>query len=211
MKRALAGGAALTAVLASLAAAAAPQVTMFARPSIVGADARVTLFGSVASEKAEEIVTIQAKDCGSSAASFQGVVAARTQDGGSWSVDYSPRVTTTLRAVWGGNVSAPVTVRQRALVYLAPLAARNRFRVMVGGKVQFWRKHVLVQRFDRRLGTWSTVKSVVLTETGGGGGGVATWAEFEFAVAQGALLRAVFPLSQARPCYLAGSSRLVRT
>jgi uncharacterized protein len=65
-------------------------------------------------------------------------------------------------------------------------------------------KAALFQRFDRRLGTWTTLRRVVLTEYNG-------YTEFRASVPRGALIRAVFPLSQARPCYLAGYSPLFRT
>lgn len=68
----------------------------------------------------------------------------------------------------------------------------------------FWRKRVLFQRFDRRLGTWATVRRVVLTEYTG-------YTAFTASVPKGCLVRVVLPLSQARPCYLAGYSPLLRT
>ena len=68
----------------------------------------------------------------------------------------------------------------------------------------FWRKRVLFQRLDRRLGTWATVKKVVLTRSTGG-------VTFRAPVPKGSLVRAVLPLSEARPCYLAGYSPLLRT
>jgi hypothetical protein len=202
--RLVAAGAAVAGAIASVAAAAEP-VTILARQG--------TLYGSVATDKADEIVTIQARDCGSPTPSFRDVAEARTREGGSWSLQFSTGITSSLRAVWKDTVSAPITVRQHANVHLVPLASRRAFTVTIRGKTQFWRKRVLFQRFDRRLGTWKLVKAVVLTETGGfpGYGGAATWAEFRASLPKGTLVRAVFPRSQARPCYLAGVSKLVRT
>jgi hypothetical protein len=199
-------GAAVAGAVASAAAAASEPVTIFSRGSF-------TLYGSVATDRADELVTIQAKDCGAPNSAFRDVAAARTREGGSWSLEFSTGITSALRAVWKENVSAQITVRQRANVRLLPLASRNGFTVTVTGRTQFWRKRVLFQRFDRRLGTWNLVKVVVLTETGGfpGYGGAATWAEFRASLPKGTLVRAVFPRSQARPCYLGGVSKLVRT
>lgn len=204
----------VVATLASAAAAAPEQVTLVARPGVALGGSRVTLSGSVDGGKAEEIVTIEAKDCGSSTQSFREVASARTEDGGSWSVDYYPGITTTLRAVWKDNTSAQVTVRQKAWIQLRRLpGSRREFEVSLGGKSHFWRKRALIQRFDRRLGTWTTVKSVVLTETGGfpGSGGVRTWEKFTASIPRRSQIRAMLPLSQARPCYLAGVSKLVGT
>jgi hypothetical protein len=214
VKRLVAAGATIVAVLASAAPAAPEQVTLVARPGVALGGSRVTLLGSVDSGRAEEIVTIEAKDCGSSTQSFREVASARTRDGGGWSVEYNPGTTTTLRAVWGNNTSAQVIVRQRAWIQLRRLPGSPReFEVSLGGKSHFWRKRALIQRFDRRLGTWTTVKSVVLTETGGfpGYGGVRTWEKFTASIPSKSQIRAMLPLSQARPCYLAGVSKLVGT
>lgn len=198
-------GAAVAGAIASAAAAAPEQVTIFSREG--------TLYGSVSADRADEIVTIQARDCGAPTHAFRDVAEARTREGGSWSLEFSTGITSTLRAAWREQVSSPIIVRQPARVQLAPLASGRRFRVTVGGKTQFWRKRVLIQRFDRRLGTWKLMRAVVLTETGGfpGYGGAVTWADFRFSLPRGTLVRAVFPRSQARPCYLAGVSKLVRT
>lgn len=204
--RLFAAAVAVAGAIASVAGAAPEPVTILARGPFM-------LYGSVATDRADEIVTIQAKDCGSPSATFRDVAEARTREGGSWSLEFSTGVTSTLRAVWKDNLSGPITVRQRANVRLLPLASRRGFTVTVSGKTQFWRKRVLFQRFDRRLGTWKLVKVVVLTETGGfpGYGGAATWAKFRASLPKGTLVRALFPRSQARPCYLAGVSKLVRT
>jgi hypothetical protein len=191
---------------------AAERVTIFARPTVASGTSPVTLFGSVDNGAAGEVVDIQAKDCGQQF--FRGVLGATTHDGGGWSTPYYPGITTTLRAVWNGNASGQITVRQRPRVELRPpLGGLGQFEVSVVAKAQFWRKRVLIQRFNRRLGTWTTVKSVVLTDTDAAGGSQFVWssAEFTSSLPRRTLIRAVFPLSQARPCYLAGYSNLLRT
>jgi hypothetical protein len=72
---------------------------------------------------------------------------------------------------------------------------------------------VLIQRFQRRLGGWKLVRTVVLTESGGhpGSGEAVSFAEFRARIPSGSLLRAVLPRSAARPCYLAGYSKLLQT
>lgn len=213
--RPIAAGAAVVAVLASTASAASEQVTMLVRPAVVGGDQFATVLGTVESRRADEIVTIQANDCGPVTQGFRDVAEARTGEGGSWSTKYYPRINTVLRAVWKGDSTAEVPVRQRAWVYLIPRSvASGKLHVGVSAKVSFWRKRVLIQRFDRRLGRWTRIRSVVLTETGFANpqtGAVSAWAEFKAStVRKGTLLRAVFPLSQARPCYLAGVSKLLQ-
>jgi hypothetical protein len=189
----------------------AERVTLLARPLTLSRGQALTLYGSVDSQKAEELVTIEARDCGQT--SFREVASARTHAGGGWSTGFNPGITATLRAVWNGSTSTPITVRDRVWVQLERGPRSAVLQVAVRAKLQFWRRHVLLQRFDRRLGTWTTVKKVVLTETGAARGSTFVWssAEFGASVPKGTLVRALFPLSQARPCYLEGYSNLLRT
>lgn len=180
-------------------AVAADRVTIFARPTVIGEEP-VSVYGSVDSGRAGEEVTIQAKDCGSSF--FRAFAGATTQDGGGWSTVIFTRINTTLRAVWNDAASRQVTVRFRTPIHLQRTRRGAGFRVgVIGVRKSFWHKRVLVQR--RRDGRWTTVKTVVLTAPG--------YTEFSLSVPKGTLLRAVMPLSQAKPCYLGGVSRTLRT
>jgi hypothetical protein len=190
-------------------AVASDQVTIFARPTIIPArDPWTTIYGSVASTRAGEPITIQAKDCGSDF--FRVVDDAATSEGGGWSTRYSPGISTTLRAVWNGRASNQVSVRQRPWVSLLRLS-RGPWHVSVGstprggmpGGIQssFWGRRVTLQRFNQRSG-WRPIKRVVLRSDG---------AEFALSLPKGTLIRAVLPLSEARPCYLEGVSFTVRT
>jgi hypothetical protein len=183
---------------------ASERVTIAARPTIVRLGELVSLFGSVDSPRGDEIVTIQAKDCRQQF--FRDFLSARTREGGAWSTQtWSVAINTTLRAVWNGHTSAEIFVRKRAGILLRQRSPR-RFSVSVQSHAgaMFWRKPFLFQRFDRRLGTWVTVRRVVLTESDGS-------TTFTASVPKGSLVRAVIPLSQARPCYAAGYSPLLRT
>lgn len=187
------------------------RVTILARPTVVPGGKTVILFGSVDSRKEGEEVAIQAKDCGQDV--FRVVDGAITREGGGWSTDWYPFITTTVRAVWNDVASAQITLRQRAAVYLRKERLPREFEVAIVGKKTLWRKRVLIQRFDPRLGTWSLVRTVVLTETGSNGpltSTVYSRAEFSASFPKGTRLRAVFPLAQARPCYLAGVSLTLR-
>jgi hypothetical protein len=190
---------------------AAERITLFARPTEAAPERAVTLFGSVDSGKSGETIDIHARACGQR--SFQVVGGAHTGGGGAWSTDYFPGINSTVRAVWNGNASPEITVRQRASVRLRTLpSSPKRLEVAVVARTQFWRKYVLFERFDRRLGRWLTVKRVVLTETGAAPGSTIVWstATFRTTLPKGTLVRALLPLSQARPCYLGAASRLVR-
>jgi hypothetical protein len=193
---------------------AAEQVTIFARPTILDSTNRrtTTLFGSIESGRAGELVTIQARDCGSTF--FRVVDGATTTSGGSWTTQYTPGINTLLRAVWDGKASNQIAIRQRVWVGLRQ-RSRSLFTVgagapprggMVGGQeANFGGKSLLFQRLDRRLGRWVTVKRVRLDRS------QPFNTEFRATLPRATVVRAVLPRSEARPCYLGGVSFRLRT
>ena len=221
--RAVIVGAAVAAVLVFVATAAPQQVTLqrlavaptavtlVVQPTIVRrTDERMTIFGSVSSGEAGKKVTVQFKACGLPPIQFRDAFETTTRAGGGFSLEelrpFNPGVSGVYRAVSAGEVSAEIRVQQRVAVYMRPLA-RGRFQVWVGGKVSFWRRFVLIQRFERRRGVWITMRRLALTEDFAGGHSV----RFRPRVPKGTQIRAVFPLSEARPCYLAGYGPIFRT
>lgn len=203
--RLIAAGAAIAAVVASTAAAAPPeQVTIVARPAVVRWFQPVELVGSIASARAGERVVIHVKRCGQQ--SFGVATSVETHEGGAWSDSIYVGVNSVFRARWKDDASADIRVWQRPGVVLTQPTA-TRFEVFVNANEYLTGKSVLLQRYVRRLGRWTNVRSAVLTESGGG----RTWTRLQARLPKRTLVRAVFPLSQARPCYLAGYSNLVRT
>jgi hypothetical protein len=179
-------------------------VTLSARPTVSGLGEAIWVSGVVGNGRAGELVDIEAKDCGQDF--FRGIAGTTTTDGGAFRHNIFPAINTSLRAVWKGSASAPVAVQKRAVVQLRQRSAK-RFAVSVWGansSTPFWRKYVLFQRFDRRVGAWKTVKRVVLTTSSSSG------TEFTASVPKGTLVRAMIPLSQARPCWATGFSRTFR-
>ena len=219
--RAVIVGAAVAGVLASMAPAASDQMTLprsvaassdltlAVQPTVIRSTSdRMTIFGSVSGGEAGKKVTIQFKACGLQPIQFRDAFETTTRAGGGFSLEelrpFNLGVSGVYRAVSGGEVSAEIRVQQRVAVYMRPLS-RGRFQVWVGGKVSFWRRFVLLQRFERRRGVWITMRRVVLTEDYG------RTAPFRLSVPKGTQLRAIMPLSQARPCYLAGYGPIFRT
>jgi hypothetical protein len=189
---------------ASSGAGGADRVTLRARPLVVSSSVRVTLFGSLEPGRAGEDIKIQAKDCGLD--SFRVVAGAITEEGGEWSTFYfGAIINTTLRAVWRDATSEEVTIRKRASVTLRKRSGR--FEVAAWGRL-VWRKRVSIQYFDRRLGAWRAVKSVLLTESEPRGRALAT---FTVQLPKGTRIRAVFPRSQAGPCFITGTSNTLTT
>jgi hypothetical protein len=192
---------------------ASDQVTILARPPIVDGfpQLETMLYGTIASQRAGETVEIQAKDCGSR--TFRSAAGTQTVNGGGWTMPYRPGVNTTLRAVWNEKASAQISVKQRARPYLVNRPRRNWFYVGVSGKRSFWHKHVVIQRFDTRSRRWIDVKKVLLTDNSAISTPVpevSTSAEFRVSLPKGTLIRAVMPLSEAKPCYLGGVSPIPR-
>jgi hypothetical protein len=189
----------------SSGAGGADRVTFAARPLVVSSGTRVTLFGSVDSNRVGEDVKIQAKDCGRDF--FRVVSGAVTREGGEWMQFYwLPGPTTTLRAIWNDATSDEVTIRKRAGVGLFRRSG-GRFEVQAYIRL-VWHKRVFIQRFDRRLGTWHAARTVVLADNKYGR---FTSATFTVALPKGTRIRAVFPRSQAGPCYLTGTSNTLTT
>jgi hypothetical protein len=190
---------------------ASDRVTIFARRPATRLTGW-TLFGSVDSRRAGEAVTIQARDCG--LPSFRAVAGASTVEGGGWSTTFYPRISTRLRAIWKDATSAPIEIRLPVSVWLRKRSG-GQLEVSAGGAKSFWGKRVRIERLDGRLGRWRFVRTIRLTEdypsmNSPPVGTSASFARFKPRLATGTLLRAVMPLSEARPCYTAGASPTVR-
>jgi hypothetical protein len=182
---------------------AADRVTIGVRPAISSPTTvnGVIVFGTIDSGRAGESVTIQAKDCGTTF--FRVFAGANTEQGGTWSTNIFPSVTTRLRAVWNGETSAEVIFRQRVIIGLQQRGS-SRFRMNVGAsRARFTGKPVTIQQFDQRIGQWKVAKRVRLTTD--------FYNYFTLRVPKGTQLRAVFPDALAKPCYLGATSSVIRT
>lgn len=207
---------------AAASAATDDTVTIQVRPTVLRFGQKPDVFGYVSSGKAGEKVTVQFKQCRLYPLQFRDYLEATTVEGGSWS-HITPVFSVTniqasgeLRAVWGEAVSAPVSMKVRPLIQLVRHRSGGRWHVRVAGTQSFWRRRVLLERFDRGRGTWVLIRSLALTESSGyaGGGSPLTGSStepFRPGVPKGTTIRAVLPLAAARPCYLAGYSTLQRT
>jgi hypothetical protein len=200
---------------------AASGVTLVVQPRVArDVSQRLTVFGSVESGKAGEKVAVQFKACGTSPGEFRDFLETTTRSGGGFSFlelqPFGPAISGVFRAVSGDSTSADVPITYHADVSLRyPRGGRT--AVSVSARVSLWRRYVLLQRYDRTRGVWVNVRRIRLTEQGGGISpypgphpsffGTET---FRPGVPRGTQIRAVMPLSQARPCYLAGVSEVRR-
>jgi hypothetical protein len=187
-------------------------VTIAVRPTIQGHDPLI-VYGSVSSGGADEKVTVQFKQCGLSPVQFRDHAEVLSEVGGGWSLETGVYANGVFRAVSGGDTSNEAQVQKRVDVRLAPSPPR-RFVVNVVERMQFWRKQVLIQRFDRKRRKWLLVKKLRLVNTSAAPGSSFVWSttdEFAVDVPKGTTIRAVLPLAQARPCHIGGYSNLLVT
>lgn len=206
----------VVAAAAAAAPAAAPdELTLAVRPGTTNWGKPILVSGVLATRRADQKVTVQFKQCGSFPREFRDAAETTTGAGGTWSVEWLfGRGGGSYRAVSGAAVSAEAVVQGRPSVLLR--RDRTGFDVWVTAALPFYKKRALVQRLDERRGGWVTVRSVLLTEQLGnhpqfGLPLVSTGRKnLRLRVARGSTLRAVLPLAQARPCYLAGYSNILR-
>ena len=205
---ALAAATVATGLAAPSVSAPAP-ITIAAQPSDLLRNRLLTLSGSIPSNRLKEIVVLEARDCGQSY--YRQVARVETTAGGRWVWPYFyPGISARIRASWDGRTSTPVRVRDRAYVELRQAGPRS-FSLSVRAKVPFAGRGVLLQRLDPARG-WTTVRSAELTVGGAppGSSYVYSTARLTASLPAGSLVRGLFTAAQARPCYLAGRSNMLR-
>jgi hypothetical protein len=203
-------------VAASVVAASAPaadrsraqaDLTIFARPLVLGWAKTATLLGTVEGAGPDDIVTIEVKDCGSTF--FTTFSELHPNAGGGWTTPAATGITSSYRALWRGQASPTVTIRQRANVALERRRAGGGFLASVVARKSFWRKRVQIQRRER--GAWRVVRTVTLTDSVGSTGEVSvSQVELRLRVPKGTQLRALLPAAQSAPCYARSVSATVR-
>ena len=185
-------------------------VTIAVRPTIYAREPLI-VFGSVSSGKAGEKVTVQFKQCGLYPIQFRDVEELTTLEGGGWSTELGVYANGVFRAIAGSDVSNEVKVQARADVRLSPTRS-GRYQVNVVARTSFWRKRVVIQKFDRARSRWVKLRTLVLEDSGAAPGSSFVWSSTaKFALPKRMTVRAVLPLDQAKPCFIAGYSTLLRT
>jgi hypothetical protein len=193
-----------------LGGTAAETISMTARPTIVKGNEPVTATGGVGSGRAEQLVTLQSRPCDQT--TWRDIAETTTQAGGGFTVDFRPGIGGLYRATSAGAESEPVKLRTRPSVSLIQRPP-GMFSINVNAQRPFWHRRVTLQRFDAKTRKWIDVRKLLLTETGAPPGVPWIWSgsdKVRVQVAKGTTLRAVLPLSQTRPCYLAGYSNMLR-
>lgn len=186
------------------------SISIAVRPTIQGRDPLMA-YGSLSSGEAGRKVTVQFEQCGLYPIQFRDHAEALTEAGGSWSLETTVGANGTFRAMADGGTSNEITVLARADVRLSPQPL-GRYTVNVVARASYWRKHVVIQRYDRARGTWVKVKRLVLDDQSAARSFVwTTTGKFALELPRGTTIRAVLPRDQAKPCHIAGYSTLQRT
>jgi plastocyanin len=181
-------------------------VTIVAKPAIVTYRTATTLSGSVSNGQANERVTVQGQLCGST--SFATVATVSTTTSGVWTLAVQTLKTAVYQARWR-SAAATTTVKVRPRVTLRKLTA-SRFAVRVLAAQSFSGKVVVFQRYNATRRTWVRVRFVVLRSMGGTAPTFVSGVNFRSKVRVGTRIRAVIGSAQVAPCYLAGTSNVVR-
>jgi hypothetical protein len=194
----------------ALGGSAAETISMSARPTVARANERVTATGVVGSGRADQLVTVQSRPCDQT--TWRDVAETSTDANGGWTIDFSPGINGLFRATSAGAESEPVKLQTRPSVSLGQRPP-GKFFVNVNAQRPFWHAKVMLQRFDAKKRVWIDVRRVLLTETGAPPGVPWIWSgsdKVRVDVPKRTTMRAVLPLAQTRPCYLAGYSNLLR-
>ena len=181
------------------------------RPAIVRWAEAATITGGVGSGQSNVDVYIDGQTCGDGR--WEVISGAHTGPGGGFTAELGAGINLLVRARAEGATSNVVRVQQRPSVTLQQ-RPRGTFWVNVNAGRSFWKKRVILQSYVRSARTWRNVRSAVLADSGSRPGSTFVWSEsgkFRQQLPKGTLVRATLPLLQAKPCYAAGYSNLIRT
>jgi hypothetical protein len=182
-----------------------------ARPAIVRWAQPVTITGGVGSGQAGIDIYIDAQSCGDGR--WEVISGAHTGPGGGFTAEFGAGVNLLVRARAEEATSNVVKIQQRPSVTLQQ-RPRGTFWVDVNAGRSFWKKRVVLERYIPSARTWRSVRAAALAHSGSRPGSAFIWSKtekFHQRVAKGTLVRATLPLAQAKPCYAAGYSNLLRT
>jgi hypothetical protein len=184
--------------------AAATAVSLATTQDLVTVGGTFTLFGTLTSGRADEPVTIEAKECGLHRG-FHVVGGASTVAGGAFGSELNtyPQRATEYRARWRDGVSAPVTVDVRPRIDVQYSAGVLHVQVWAGAAVRD--RRAILQLFDRH-GAPQTVRTLLIRNGGYGSGGDAT---VRVRIPRHRVIRVVLP--QIGPCFADGISPPVST
>src|SRR5262245_54662133 len=194
----------------SITVTAPPEsLTLAGKPVLLLFGDKVTLSGSLSTQKVGESIDGLGQGCGASAATKLSTVPTTT--GGAFAAYLQPMMNTSYTAKLRSTASPAVAVQVRPRLQLAKVAA-HRFALRVSAATSFGGKLAGFQRYNATRRTWVAVKTVVLkASTTGAAPTVVSVASFRTAIRAGLRVRAALAQAQAGSCYAPGISNTIRS
>jgi len=197
-------------VIASVAAAAPPvTMTLSASAPTVPYGSPVTLSGQVSTKKANQPISIEATECGSTKPTKAGNV--KTGANGIFSIAVKPTLATSYRATFKNGMSPVVSITVKPVLVLKRVA-RGSFTVSVTAGQALTGKYVSFQRYRKLKKRWVQVKRVKLATAAAGPTKptMITSASFKAKLPRGTRVRVLISKVQAAPCYVTAASKSIR-
>lgn len=183
------------------------ELTLTAKPQVVVYGGKVTLSGTLSSQKVGENVDVLATACGQTAATK--VTTVQTTTGGAYTAVVQPLKNTVYTVKVKNASSRAVTVKVRPRLRLGKVAA-HRYSLRVFAAGSFAGKYGTFQRYNGALARWVNVKRVLLRANSTGvTPTVISAVTFRATVPARAKVRVVLPQLQVGSCYLPGRSNVI--
>jgi hypothetical protein len=198
---------------ASLAttAGAAPPVTMtlVASAPTVKYGSPVTLSGQISTKRANQQVTIQATECGTT--KQVKVASVKTGANGTFSTPVTPALRTSYVGNYKNGMSPVVPVTVKPVLELMRVA-RGSFSAKVTAGRALTGKYLSFQRYKRLKKRWAQVKRVKLGAAvpGAKKPTMITSVAFKSRLTPGTRIRVLITTAQAAPCYVKAASKSIR-
>ena len=191
------------------AAPPAETLTLAGAPRLVLYRARVTLAGTLSSQKVGENVDVLSTPCGQTAATK--VTTVQTTSGGAFTAVVRPLNNTVYSVKVKSTTSSTVSVKVRPRLRLRKLAP-HRYSLRVFAAASFAGRYATFQRYRPALRRWVTVKPVLLRANATGvPPTVISSVSFRSAIKPRLRVRAVLPQLQVGSCYRPGRSNVIRS
>jgi hypothetical protein len=198
------------AALAGVAGAAPPVVmTLAASPTVVAYGAPVTLSGQLGTKKADQQISIQATECGSTKQTK--VTTVRTVANGAFSVAVKPTIGTAYTGRYKNGTSPVVSVTVKPVLTLTRVA-RGKFTAKVTAGRALTGKFLSFQRYKKLRKRWGQVKRVALGAAVAGPAKptMITSVSFKSKLPRKSRVRVLISTAQAAPCYVTAASKPIR-
>jgi hypothetical protein len=202
--------ASIGAVLTGAAGAAPPvTLTLAASAPTVTYGTAVTLSGVLSTQKSNQAVAIQATECGSTKPSRAATL--KTAANGAFTGPVTPTIGASYQATYKAAKSPAVALTVRPLLELTKVATGSYTAKATAGQA-LTGKFVLFQRYKKLRKRWVQVKRLPLGAAvpGTTKPAMVSSVSFKAKLPRGTRVRLMISALQAKPCYVAATSKSLR-